>query len=474
MKIKLSLLAFSALMLTQVGMDFTGAHHTILRLELSQFPAQMKQLHALDFDIAGVNLNAHTVDLVVDDLQAKQIHDLGFKVINTKSQVGLTRPDNNYQTPEKIEALLKKYAAQYPTLAQVQSVGKSLEGRDIWAIKITSNVSQPDPAKPHIFFNGMHHAREVMSVEIPLDTIETLLKGYGKDSKITHWVDANEIWVLPMFNVDGNNKVWNSESMWRKNTRGGYGVDINRNYPYAWNSCNGSSNSQSAQDYHGPSGASEPETVVMMNLVKAIRPVFSISYHSYSEIVIYPFGCEGQHTPTKEVVESIGAEMASLIVSDDGEGRYRAGTAPELLYSVDGGDIDWMYHEASVIPYVIEVNADSQGFQPSYRKWRQKTVDNVRPAWELLLDKLDGSSLHGQVKTPNGEGVGTAVVHLERTSGGNPFVQDYPVRQDGYFDIIVPTGQYKVTYSAPGMQDSVQSLSVGSVRVETNASLQAK
>ncbi len=467
----LGLFTACALMLSQVGMYQTGANHLIVRLALTDYPTQMKQIHQMDMDIAGVNLNDHTVDLVVNEQQSQQLQILGFHFVQMKSRNSLASPDREYQTPAKIEALLKDYAAKYPNLAEVHSVGKSLEGNDIWVIRITGDIAHPNPAKPHIFFNGMHHAREVMSVEVPLDTINTLLTQYGQDAKVTHWVDANEIWILPMFNVDGNQKVWKSDSMWRKNTRGNYGVDINRNYPYAWNSCNGSSSSHSAQDYHGDSAASEPETKVMMNLVKTIRPVFSISYHSYSEIVIYPYGCEGQHTPTKEVVEGIGTEMASKIVTDDGSGHYTAGTAPELLYSVDGGDIDWMYHEYQDIPYVIEVNSTNQGFQPSYREWRDQTVSRVKPAWEFLLDRLDGSSIFGQIKNAQGLGVANAQVHIERTSGGNAFVQDYPAHDDGTFDVILPEGTYNVTFNASGLGTKSTQVTVAGQRVEVPVSL---
>ncbi|MBC7396499.1 MAG: zinc carboxypeptidase, partial [Bdellovibrionales bacterium] len=354
---KTGIFAFAALALTQLGMHETGTEHILVRLQLQQYPAQMRQIQALDYDVAGINFKNKTVDLVVTSAEVTQLKKLGFHTLSARSLVSKASPDQQYHTASEVADTLKAYEKAYPDLAQVFTVGKSLEGRDIMAIKITSHVKKSDPSKPHILFNGMHHAREVMSTEVPLDTIDFLLTRYGKDSKATHWVDANEIWVLPMFNVDGNNQVWTKDTMWRKNTRGGFGVDINRNYPYAWNSCRGSSSNERAQDYHGTSAGSEPETQVMMDFVKKIRPVFSISYHSYSEIVIYPYGCEGSHVPTREVVESIGVEMAGKIVTDDGGGHYKAGTAPELLYSVDGGDIDWMYHEYQVIPFVIEVNS---------------------------------------------------------------------------------------------------------------------
>ena len=99
-----------------------------------------------------------------------------------------------------------------------------------------------------------------------------------------------------------------------------------------------------------------------------------------------------------------------------------------------------MYHEYQVIPYVIEVNSDGQGFQPSYAKWRDQTVSRVKPAWQLLLDKLDGPSIHGQVQDANHHAVAGAQLHLERTSGGAAFVQDYPAQENGYFDVILPSG----------------------------------
>jgi hypothetical protein len=207
----------------------------------------------------------------------------------------------------------------------------------------------------------------------------------------------------------------------------------------------------------------------MMNFVSTIRPVFSISYHSYSEIVIYPYGCEGQRTETREVVEKIGRELAQKLVKDDGRGTYRAGTAPELLYSVDGGDIDWHYAVAGVIPYVIEVNASSQGFQPSYSQWRDKTVTGQREGWKFLLSRLDGSSLYGQVRGPSGLGVGAA--RLVIRSVGGTFSQKVQTNAGGYFTAILNPGQYEVTAEAPGLQSTRKVFSVGESRVKADLSL---
>jgi len=402
-----------------------------------RFAEHVRELRARDIDVAGTNLSRQTVTLLVDDKEKQWLESQGWVGDQAFAPaLPLVAPDSKYKTPEQVEALLKNYAATYPEIATVSSVGRSLEGRDIYALKITKNKGQQG-RKPAVLFNGMHHAREVMSVEVPLDIIDYLLTNYGQDAKVTHWVDSFEIHVLPMLNVDGNHRVWTLDSWWRKNVRGGFGVDINRNYPFAWNACNGSSQSSSAQDYRGQAPASEPETNTLMQLVAAVRPVFDISFHSYSELVIYPYGC-GAHTETKEIVEPLGQELASLIKTDDGQGTYKAGTAPDLLYHVDGDDISWMYHEQHVIPYVIEVNSSDQGFQPAYDQWRDSTVARVRPAWQHLLERLDGPSLTGSV----GE---AATLKVERLDSQSRYQESFKTRQDGSFHAILNPGKYKVT-----------------------------
>jgi len=237
--------------------EFFSPANMIAKVQFKNYQQEMKKLNTLHLDIAGVDFKNQSAEVIINDTQFEKLKSLGFDVSMTMSKSLMRGPDAEYKTPEKNQ-LLKEFHQQYPSLTEIKEVGKSLRGKSIWAIKISSRSA----IKPTVLFNGMHHAREVMGPEVALDIIETLLTGYGKDAKITHWVDANNIWVLPMFNVDGNTIVWNSDSMWRKNARDTYGVDLNRNYPEGWGSCNGSSAARWAQDYRGPSPASEPETNV--------------------------------------------------------------------------------------------------------------------------------------------------------------------------------------------------------------------
>lgn len=422
------------LSITAFAHEHDSLNHTLIRIQAND---QVKDfLRANDVDVFGINAKQGTIEAYVTDDQLEKMRSLKAAFHFEIPETLLRGPDEEYLNPEEVETKLAEYASKYPELAQVQKMGESLENRPIWAIKISDNVATRELSEPVALFNGMHHAREVMTPEVTMDIVDYLLSNYHSDETVRNWVDSNEIWVIPMFNVDGNNKVWSGSSMWRKNVRDGHGVDINRNYPYAWNACRGSSGSTWAQDYRGKSAGSEPETQAMMKFVREIRPVMEISYHSYSELVIYPYGCKPNRAETAAVVETIGKDIAKLL-------NYTAGTSWETLYSVDGGDIDWLYHEMQVIPYVIEVSSDREGFQPDYAKWRDVTVNLNRAGWQHILKRLDGTGVRGQITASTKEDL---VVEVKDAVG--KVFQTYRVNPDGTYHVVLNPGMYTLTFMA--------------------------
>lgn len=436
------------------SMDFPKTWKMIGTVTASNFHGTMEDLSERGFDIAGVSVKDKKVDLLINDIEYRVLKDLGYEVELTQVK-GVSRgPDQEYQNPAEVEAYVKKYHSLYPGLTKLISIGKSLEGRDIWALKISDNADIDEVEEPSLLFNSMHHAREIMTPEMGLDIIEYLLDNYDNNNTVKEWVNENQIWVIPMFNVDGNNKMWNDDSFWRKNTRGGYGVDLNRNYPQGWNSCNGSSGSQSSQTYRGPKPASEPETRAMMDFIAEYRPVFDISYHSYSELVIYPYGCKGERAQTYDVVEKIGKKIADLI-------DYEPGTAWELLYNADGGDIDWMYAAYQVIPYVIELNSRWQGFHPRYKKWRDKTVERNRDGWQYLIKRAHESGVRGQV-TLNGQNVSEYKLTVSKINKGEKVkYQDYLGHRNGVFHLVLNKGTYELSFEKDGQILGSETVDVG-------------
>ncbi len=166
---------------------------------------------------------------------------------------------------------------QYPNLTTAPvSIGLSREGRSIWAMKISDNPNV-DEDEPEVLIDGMHHAREIMTVEINLYLRAVSLRELRDATRPPHSLSTiAKIWFIPLVNVDGfvYNETTNPNGggMWRKNRRnngdGSYGVDINRNYPYMWGlDDNGSSPTTSSETYRGPSAGSEPETQAYMDFV---------------------------------------------------------------------------------------------------------------------------------------------------------------------------------------------------------------
>jgi hypothetical protein len=432
-----------------VGSHLQGGKASIVTIKLKDYNLGLRQLISEGFDIAGVDVTNGTVDVVVGQAVIGELSALQLgKITQTKDVNPEVAPDPGYKTYAELTTILEEYRSRFPGILSVESIGKSHEGRDIWAVKISDNVDAEEN-EPVVFFNAMHHAREVMTTEIAIDIIDQLTSTYASNSRTQSWVNDNVIWIVPMVNPDGNNKVWTANNMWRKNTREGYGVDINRNYPYAWGTCNGSSGSTYSDTYRGPAAGSEPETQAMMGLVNRIKPVLSISYHSYSELVIYPYGCDGEHTPDRDVVESLGRQLAGRLPKDGSSGTYDPGTSWELLYAVDGGDIDWYYNEHQVLPYVIEVSSSAQGFQPPF-SWRQRTVEKNRAGWGFMIDRLAQSGIRASVSVDNQMAVdGTVTLTpMNQSAVSAESGRVYKVKSDGTFHIVAEPGMYQLTVTS--------------------------
>jgi carboxypeptidase T len=349
----------------------------------------IRAAHLNNLDVGGVNWDKRLMSLVVSEEQLRRL-PRGLRLV---SQREVQAPDERYKRYNHVASYLKEVERRFPQLAKVYVIGHSLEGKEILAIHLTDQAHR-SREKESVLFNAMHHAREVMTAEVAVDIINYLTQGVGRDRRVAGWLSKYNIWVVPMLNPDGNERVWTSDTMWRKNTRDGHGVDINRNYAYDWGKCSGSSGSKGSPVYRGAAPASEPETQALINLATRIRPKFSISYHSYSELVIYPFGCDPKRVPADDaaVYYKVGKDLAQKLTTDSGKGTYRVGTSYELLYNVDGGDIDWLYDNLKTMAFVIEVNSTSAGFQPPY-SLRDPTVIRQRPGWQFILDSMDGTRL---------------------------------------------------------------------------------
>jgi hypothetical protein len=269
-----------------------------------------------------------------------------------------------YHNYNETNMLLQQLAAGYPTLAQVTTAGYSLEGRELNVIKISDNVNAEE-AEPNIFIVGCHHAREWISVEVPLLFAQYLLEHYHDNSEVRRAVDGAQVYIMPIQNPDGLEFSIHTYRLWRKNRRYNgnlcWGVDTNRNYGYMWGYDDvGSSPSPYSGTYRGSAPFSEPETDAVRQFLLAHPPAGTISYHNYSQIIIYPWGYTYEPTADAEEMNQIAAEMSSRMFQVSGR-HYEFGAA-DVLYLVNGSTEDWVYGTFGTPAYTIELPPEDAVF----------------------------------------------------------------------------------------------------------------
>jgi len=270
-------------------------------------------------------------------------------------QGGINGKYHSYQELEEDMLALEK---AYPRLARVFDIGDSLEKRNIYALKISDNV-ELDEEEAEVIFLGCHHAREWISVEIPFLFGKYLAENYDSNPEIKSLVDQSEIWIVPLVNPDGLEYSIHFYRYWRKNRRvnrdGSYGIDLNRNYGYMWGYDNlGSSPNPPSEVYRGQYPFSEPETQVVRDLFLQKNFQAMISYHSYSQIIMYPWGYTKLSTEKDSLLQEIAAKMADLIQAVN-RTRYDYGQAGSSLYLTNGDITDWTFAVSGIPSYTIEL-----------------------------------------------------------------------------------------------------------------------
>ncbi len=284
-----------------------------------------------------------------------------------------------YRTVEETYTSLQTLASTYPTLVTLVDIGDSWDkvtsggpaGYDVNMLHITnSNIGG---AKPTFFLMAEIHAREYVTAETATRFAEYLLQNYGTDPEITFFVDYYNIYIVPMTNPDGR-KFAETGELWRKNTDNDdgctsypdYGTDLNRNYAFKWG---GAGTYPCGETYQGPSAGSEPETQIIQNYVLTLFPDqrgpgdsdpapadatgLLITLHSYSGLVLWPWGWTSGNAPNAAQLQAIGTKLATY-----------NGYTPEQssdLYPTTGSTDDWSYGTLGIASFTFEMG--TQFFQ---------------------------------------------------------------------------------------------------------------
>jgi hypothetical protein len=284
--------------------------------------------------------------------QMKRLEQAGCRLEMLVPDISkISRPKGGLHSFAEMRTILQNLAASHSAIARLDSIGNTWEGRPILCLKISDNVNSTEE-EPRLLYMGLHHAREWISLEVPLRFAMMLADSYGVNPAWTELVDGREFFIVPCVNPDGFVYDYNTNNYWRKNRRnngGSYGVDLNRNYDGAqngdpegnWGGA-GSSHTPSSETYCGPSAFSEPEAQAIRDLFLIYPFDMSMSYHTYSELVMWPWGYTAAPAPDAEILSALGTEMAALISSETGSGTYTAQQCMSL-YPTTGTSEEWLY-----------------------------------------------------------------------------------------------------------------------------------
>jgi carboxypeptidase T len=373
-------------------------------------PGKAERQKAVDAGVSVEELKPGSASGFATPTALARAKAAGLKIRSTVSvrqrfgALDFPEKDATYHNYKELISDMRALAAKAPDLVSIFSIGKSTLGKDLWAVRLTKGSSGERPSgKPGIVFMGTHHAREHLSTEVPLLLAKHLVDNRA-DAEIAKLLETRDIYFIPMVNPDGveydieGGKYHMHRKNMAKNGDGSTGVDLNRNYGWGWGG-GGASPDPSDDTYRGPSAFSEPESRAVRDFIEA-RPNLKVllSYHTFSELILYPWGGSDDHIPDAKALgafKNMAGEMAKM-----------TGYTPEQssdLYIATGDTCDWAWGEKGIFAFTFELTPKSMwdgGFYPGAGVVQRVLQANIRPALyliELADDPLRAAKTPGAV-----------------------------------------------------------------------------
>ncbi len=354
------------------------------------------------------------------------LEDSSGHVADLKGSLG------SYHDYAGVTSFLASYAASYSDVCSLVSLGQSVLGRELWALKISDNPLLEED-EPEFKYVSTMHGDERIALEMSLYLIDHLLTGYGSDPDVTELVDETEIWIVPLMNPDG------LESGSRYNANG---VDLNRAFPDGAVSSIGTVFTAPLTDF----SEFEPEVAAIMQWGIANSATLSANLHSGALVVNYPYDNDGlgdvdSPTPDDALFEYLSETYSSLNLPMWNSSSFPRGiTNGAAWYSMTGGMQDWNYRYLSCNEVTIElsdVKTPAESLIDAY--WN----DNR----DAMLAYM--GAVHMGIRGLVTDAVTGEPVYAQITIAGNA----HPVYSDpdvgDYHRLLLP-GNYDVTLGAPG------------------------
>jgi len=313
----------------------------------------------------------------------------------------------HYFTYQEMTDLLHDLEDVYSDIMSLESIGVTYEGRDIWMVKLSDNVEDTED-EPGVLFMGAHHGNEKPSFEVLIFFIQHMVENYGKENtdddgdglinedpidgfdndgdglvdedpsedRVRDVMNNTQIFLIPMVSPDGveadsrKNCAPNYGPFGFSKEITSYGVNLNRNYDDPWflyylfpmkyhlvmNMLDSSFN------YRGPYPFSENETRSVRDFVETQDISISLSYHSYSEVMFYPWMHTTRPAPHEDLFISIGENMSRI-------NKYRLITGGQYIIPRYAGTLgsseNWLYREMGILSFTMELCTERTPSNPA-------------------------------------------------------------------------------------------------------------
>jgi extracellular matrix protein 14 len=269
--------------------------------------------------------------------------------------------------------------ALFPSIASMTSIGKSYEGRDVYALRVGARGTDSDASGPRktILITGGLHGREWISTSSVSYLLWSVITSYDKEPMITKLLQNFDIVFIPVLNPDGYEYTWQTDRLWRKSRqqtkmRFCRGLDLDHAFGHGWDA------SQRQTDPCSESyGGDQPfQAVEASELAKwarnetenGVKFVAFLDLHSYSQQVLFPYAYTCSiDPPNRENLEELAVGLAKAIRLSSGEpysvtsacegAVARTYSASDSLPRVEvggGAAIDWFYRKHHASPFLEE------------------------------------------------------------------------------------------------------------------------
>jgi hypothetical protein len=346
---------------------------------------------------------------------------------------GRLRTTSGYRTYDSLTAELALFAQDHANIARHFSIGKSVNGNDLWVMKITDNPDV-DEDEPEVSLIAAMHGDEPVGMELCMNLIQYLGEKYDeKDPEVTQIINETEVWILPLMNPDG----YLLASRYNAS-----GYNLNREFP------------DRVVDPNNTPAERPPEVAHVMNWVSGEQSVLSANFHTGALVVNYPYDSDPDENKTYSATDddALFREL-SLTYSHLNPPMYASSWFENGIvngvqwYTVYGGMQDWHYVWQGCHHVTIEVSDD---------KWPD--FDKLPGLWE---DNRQAMLAYIEWGQKGARGIVTDIVtglplSAIVTVAGN----DHPVYTDpdvgDYHRLLLP-GTYDLTCSAEGYLSKARS-----------------